>query len=147
MKITCDIALETTPEAIWAILSDVAAYSEWNPMIKAIVGSPAPLGTVQVTIFYPGEGTTQSMAEVTGWMPPKYFSFSFRKGPAWWYQEEHVFRIRQREDGKVVFHNETYATGLSLRFGRKDAAHRMRHAMDRMNEELKEKLLGPAPST
>ncbi len=141
MKINCDILLEATAEAIWAILTDLPAYPEWNPLVKSASGNLEPMGTLQVTVAYPGADLLQGSAEVTGFIPPKYFSFTLRKGPTWWYQEEHIFRIKVRDDGKVTFYNEAYATGLSLRFGRKNAAHRMRHAMDRMNEELKDRLL------
>jgi hypothetical protein len=140
MKVSSDIQLDAAPEAVWAVLTDFAAYTEWNPLIKAASGIPAPQGQIDVTIAYLGSDLLKGSAEVTGWVPSKYFSFTIRKGPSWWYQEEHIFRIKERENGKLTFYNEIYATGLSLRFGRKDASHRMRYAVDQMNEALQERL-------
>jgi hypothetical protein len=144
MKVTTDISLSASPEAIWAVLTDLASYTEWNPMIKAASGMPAPMGRIEVTISYLGADLLKGSAEVTGLVPAKYFSFVLGKGPAWWYQEEHIFRLKPRDDGKVTFYNEVFATGLALRFGRKSAAHRMRYAVDQMNEALQDRLQKPA---
>jgi len=143
MKVTSDAVFTVPAEKVWEALADFGAYPEWNPLVKSMEGNPEPQGSVQVTIAYPGADLLQGRAEVTGWVPPKYFSFTLRKGPAWWYQEEHIFRLKTRDDGKVVFYNEVYATGLSLRFGRKASSHRIRHSLDRMNEELKIRVEGP----
>lgn len=140
MKITTDITLLATPEAIWAVLADLPAYSEWNPMIKAASGTLAPMGHIEVAVSYLGADLLKGSAEVTGLVPAKYFSFVIGKGPTWWYQEEHIMRLKLREDGQVTFYNEVYATGLALRFGRQNAAHRMRYAIDQMNEALQDRL-------
>lgn len=140
MKASSDITLEASPEAIWRVLTDLSAYTEWNPMIKTASGTPAPSAQIQVTIAYLGADLLRGNAEVTGWVPNKYFSFVIGKGPTWWYREEHILRLKLREDGKVTFFNEIYATGLALRFGRKSAAHRLRYALDQMNEALRDRL-------
>jgi hypothetical protein len=140
MKVSSDIPLEATPDQVWAVLTDFASYPEWNPLIKAASGTPTPQGHIEVTVGYLGSDLLTGSAEVTGWVPGKYFSFVIRKGPNWWYQEEHIFRIKEKDSGKIVFYNEIYATGLSLRFGRKNASHRMRYAVDQMNEALQDRL-------
>lgn len=140
MKVSSDIQLEATPDEVWSALTNFASYPEWNPLIKSLSGTPTLQGQIEVTVSYLGSDLIKGNAEVTGWVPGKYFSFVIHKGPNWWYQEEHIFRIKDKENGKVVFYNEVFATGLSLRFGRKDASHRMRYAVDQMNESLQDRL-------
>ena len=43
-------------------------------------------------------------------------------------------------DGKVIFYQEVYHTGLSLRFSRRDVEHYVRLSLDKLNDDLKIRL-------
>ena len=45
--------ISATPEAVWAILMDTAAYGEWNPVFVKVEGSYAAGGTVLNTFKDP----------------------------------------------------------------------------------------------
>ena len=48
------IEIEATPERVWEVLTDFAAYSEWNPFIQTIEGDAAPGSKLEVRIGPPG---------------------------------------------------------------------------------------------
>jgi hypothetical protein len=90
---------------------------------------------------------------VTAIAPPKYFSWVWdHPWGNWWLSAERVFRIRQRDDGKVFFFHETYFTGFSmvkvlgfLDFRRDAMEQKVKLSMIRMNEALKERVEGKHP--
>lgn len=45
--------ISATPEAVWAVLMDTAAYGEWNPVFVKVEGSYAAGGTVLNTFKDP----------------------------------------------------------------------------------------------
>lgn len=146
-----DIAIQASPERIWSILADFAAYPEWNPYIKAVRGQVAPEAGIEMDLLYntaydreDGERATES-ARVTAFQAPRYFSWIWDHPRGnWWLSAERVFRIKSREDGKCTFFNEAYYTGMSLMklFGildfRRDAVEkRIKLSMLKMNDALK----------
>ena len=38
MKLTTVIDIDATPEDVWAVLADLAAYASWNPFIRSAAG-------------------------------------------------------------------------------------------------------------
>jgi hypothetical protein len=43
--LTSDIVIQASPETVWGVLTDFAAYEEWNPVEIKMVGEPV-VGTV-----------------------------------------------------------------------------------------------------
>jgi hypothetical protein len=151
MKVEMDIAIQATPEAIWSILSDFAAYPQWNPYIKAVRGQVAPEAVIEMDMLYntaydkeEGLRATEKV-QVTAYAAPRYFSWVWtHPRGTWWLSSERVFRIKVREDGKCTFFHEAYFTGMSLMklFGfldfRRDAMEKkVKLSMVKMNDALK----------
>lgn len=42
MAETCSIDLQAPIELVWAVLSNIDSYPEWNPLIPRAVGTLAP---------------------------------------------------------------------------------------------------------
>lgn len=42
--------IQATPEAVWAILTDAAAYPEWNPTVERITGKIELGGRIRVAV-------------------------------------------------------------------------------------------------
>lgn len=156
MKVEMDIAIQATPEKIWSIVSDFAAYPSWNPYIKAVRGPVDLDAEVEMDLLYntafdsdAGIRATEKV-RVTGIAAPKYFSWVWDHPRGnWWLSSERVFRIKAREDGKCTFFHEAYFTGMSLMklFGildfRRDAMEKkVKLSMLKMNDALKAKAEG-----
>jgi hypothetical protein len=141
MKIAAEIVLDAQPERIWKILADFPAYPEWNRLMKSVQGEAAPDAPLAVDLHYWGKPARRVVGRITGFIVPKYLSWSYaHKLGAWFLASEHVMRLKEKEDGKVVFHQEVYHTGLGLRFRRRDAEHSIRLSLDKLNDDLKHRL-------
>jgi len=53
-ELTSRIDIDASPERVWAVLADFAAYPEWNPFTRKIVGSLQPGSRLDVRIAPPG---------------------------------------------------------------------------------------------
>jgi hypothetical protein len=141
MKIATEVALQASPEKIWQTLIDFASYPEWNRFLKAVRGQAAPDAMLEVDLQYYGKPVEKKSGQVTGYIPPKYLSWIWNhKFGAWFLSAEHVFRIKETENGKVIFHQEMYYTGLGLKFRRRDVEHMVRLSLDKLNDDLKFRL-------
>lgn len=148
MKIASEIALPVAPEPIWAILTDFAAYPEWNRVLKAVRGNAAADASLEVDLQYYGQPMSKRAGSVTGFIAPKYFSWIWNhKLGTWFTSVEHVFRLKDKGDGRTIFFQEVYYTGLGIRFRRRDVEHTVRLSLDKLNEDLKDRLVqkGLAP--
>jgi uncharacterized protein YndB with AHSA1/START domain len=141
MKIATEIALPAPQEKIWNILTDFAAYPEWNRLMKAVRGEAAPDAALEVDLQYWGKPVRKIAGRITGFMAPKYLSWAYaHKYGAWFLTSEHVMRLKEKEDGRVIFFQEVYHTGLGLRFRRRDVEHYVRLSLDKLNDDLKHRL-------
>lgn len=141
MKIATEIALHAPQERIWNILADFAAYPEWNRLMKAVKGQAAADAPLEVDLQYWGKPVRKVAGRITGFMPPKYLSWAYTHPyGAWFLSSEHVLRLKDKEDGRVIFFQEVYHTGLSLRFRRRDVEHYVRLSLDKLNDDLKHRL-------
>ncbi len=140
MKVATEILIQATPDTLWKILVDFAAYPEWNRFLKAVRGQAAPDAPLEIDIQYYGKNVEKQAVTVTGFMAPKYFSFVWKhRLGSWFLSTEFVFRLKDKEDGRTVFFQELYITGLGLKFRRRDLEHAARLSMDKLNDDLKER--------
>lgn len=141
MKVATEIPIKAPPETIWKILLDFPAYEEWNRFIKSARGEATADARVEMHMHYVGEDLRKLTGQVTGLIIPKYLSWAWTHSLGSWFMvAEHVFRIKEHEDGKVTFHQEAYYTGLGLKFRRSTIERSARLSMDKMNEDLKERV-------
>ena len=55
-EISTTIAIAATPENVWAVLTDLASYSQWHPMYQAATGHLAAGSTLTITSTHPSSG-------------------------------------------------------------------------------------------
>ena len=55
-EISTTIEIAATPENVWAVLVDLASYSQWHPMYQAATGHLAAGSTLTITSSHPGSG-------------------------------------------------------------------------------------------
>lgn len=143
MKVATEIMLQAPPDKIWNILIDFPAYPEWNRFLKAVRGQAAPDAPLEVDLQFYGKRMEKKTGKVTGLMAPKYFSWVWNHSfGSWFLSSEHVFRLKDKEDGRTVFFQEIYLTGLGLKFRRRDMEHMAKLSLGKLNDDLKERVEG-----
>lgn len=141
MKVATEILIPASPDKIWKILVDFPAYPDWNRFLKAIRGQATQDAPLEIDVQYYGKHVEKQVVIVTGFMAPKYFSFVWKHSwGGWFLSTEHVLRLKDKEDGRSVFFQELYITGLGLKFRRRDMEHAARLSMDKLNDDLKERV-------
>ncbi|MDB5104148.1 MAG: Activator of Hsp90 ATPase 1 family protein [Fibrobacteres bacterium] len=144
MKIATEVAVLASPDRIWNCLIDFAAYPEWNRFLKSVTGQAAPDAALNVDLQYYGKPVEKKTGQVTGFIPPKYFSWAWKhKFGAWFLAAEHVFRIKETESGKVILFQEMYYTGLGLKFRRREVEHMVKLSLEKLNDDLRHRLEAP----
>jgi len=53
-ELQTDIEIAAPPERIWAVLTDFAAYAQWNPFIRHVYGAAQKGSSLDVYINVPG---------------------------------------------------------------------------------------------
>lgn len=56
IAIETSLAISAPPDAVWAVLTEFAAYPEWNPFIVKASGGLAKGGRLSITVALPSRG-------------------------------------------------------------------------------------------
>jgi hypothetical protein len=110
--IRSEIEIAAAPDRVWRVLTDFAAYPNWNPFIRSISGEQNPGARLDVTI-QPDGGKTMSFN-------PKLLVFAPQKELRWkgqvlvrgLFDGEHYFQLVEASAGRVRFTQGEMFSGL-----------------------------------
>ena len=130
------IEIEATPERVWEVLTDFAAYPEWNPFIQTIEGQAAPGSNLEVRIAPPGGRAMSSKPTVLEVSPRQELRWLGRVLVPGLFDGEHSLLIEPVDDSRVRFVQAERFTGVLVPlFGKSlEKTHR---GFTAMNEALK----------
>ena len=57
-RLSAQVDVGATPERVWEVLTDLAAYPAWNPFIVRAAGQPAPGSRLELRMRLPGRRPT-----------------------------------------------------------------------------------------
>jgi hypothetical protein len=57
-EVTTTIEIAAPPEAVWAVLADLASYPEWHPVFRKVRGQLVPGSKLTITSTIPSSGRT-----------------------------------------------------------------------------------------
>jgi hypothetical protein len=107
------MVIDATPDAIWDVLTDFAAYGEWNPFITSITGVAEPGARLAVALTPPGGRTITLEPKVRAADPSRRFAWLGRLGVPWVFDGAHEFLLEPGSDGTTVFtQRETFRGAL-----------------------------------
>lgn len=137
MKELCtQIEIEATPDRVWEILTDFAAYPEWNPFIHMIQGQAAVGSKLEVRIEPPGGRAMTFKPTVLEAAPRRELRWLGRVLVPGLFDGEHSLRIEPIGDSRVRFvQAERFSGVLVPLFGK--SLEKTQRGFTAMNEALK----------
>lgn len=105
--------VDAPPEAVWAVLTDVEAYPEWNPHVRFASADLTAGGRLEIQVQV-GGGRVRSMpVRVVAFDPPRRLAWVGRAGTRWLFEGRHSFELDPLDDGaRTRLTNAERARGL-----------------------------------
>jgi hypothetical protein len=132
-----EIAIEATPERIWEILTDFAAYPSWNAFIPCISG-PGTVGSrLDLQMRPPGGRGMQLRPTLLAAAPSQELRWLGQLGVPGLFDGEHRFLIEPLGTNRVRFVQEERFTGLLAPLVLRFIESGTRRGFEAMNQALK----------
>jgi hypothetical protein len=137
-EIKTEIKISTTPEKVWAILTDFGNYPNWNPFIKSITGQVAVGNKITARLEPPkAMGMT---------FKPKVLAFETNKEFRWLghllfpglFDGEHKFELIDNGNGTTTFKQSEKFNGIFVPLFKKMLDKNTTNGFNLMNQKLKE---------
>jgi hypothetical protein len=109
------IQIDATPQQVWAVLTDRAAYPRWNPFIISSTG-PLALGATLTNRMRDATGTTTFTPVVQVVEPGHELRWLGRVGPGFIFDGQHTFSITALGPHRVLFTQREDFTGVAVPF-------------------------------
>ncbi len=110
------IDIAASPSTVWAVLTNFAAYPEWNPYIRHITGEPQVGKQLQVTLQPTGHSPTQVHPRVVVATPQQELSWVGHVLLPGIFDVRHTLRMTPIDANRVHFTQEETFEGLLVRF-------------------------------
>ena len=136
LEIVTAIEVNATPEAVWRVLTDFAAYPAWNPFIVSIAGRASAGERLEVRIRPAGGKPMTFRPRVLKAEPGAELRWRGRVLVPGLFDGEHYFRISGAGAGARITHGERFS-GLLLPLLRGGLERGTRDGFMAMNEALK----------
>ncbi len=109
------IQIASTPQRVWAVLTDLPAYPRWNPFIISASGR-VQVGATLTNRMHDATGNTTFTPTVLVVEPGRELRWVGRVGPGGIFDGEHTFTIRQIAPGRVLLTQREEFTGVAVPF-------------------------------
>lgn len=159
-NIVTEIDLQTSAARVWAALTDFASYRAWNPVIESIDGNPTEGAQLRVklrqeALRQPAAGALGALkglafrgwcalhgmrlsVQVTKLLPGRELRWVGALPIRGTFRGEHYFKVTERGDGGVRFTQGEQYAGLFEPAFREVMEAVNRHAMNAVNQALKD---------
>ena len=142
MELRTEIEIDAPPGAVWAVLTDLGAYPEWNPFIPHASGDLRVGGRLEVVIAPPGGSEWTFRPEVLACEPGRELRWRGRLWIPGLFDGEHFFKLTELEGGRTrLVHGEDFR-GLLVKLAGRALTNTARGFVF-MNHALKRRVESP----
>jgi hypothetical protein len=134
-----ETAIQASPQRVWEVLTDFAAYPEWNSFIPRINGSLETGSRLDVQLQPPGGRGMRMRPTVLSAAPSQELRWLGHLGIPGLFDGEHRFRIEPLGTDRVRFVQEERFTGLLAPLVIRFIEGGTRQGFEVMNQALKER--------
>ena len=106
------IDITATPEQVWAVLTDFAAFDQWNPFIRAAAGQPVVGTRLQVTMQPAGHSPTRLQPILLEVIPNRKLRWKGSVIIPGIFDGEHTFEIATIDAQHIRFTQSEAFTGM-----------------------------------
>jgi hypothetical protein len=131
-----EIEIEAPPDRVWAVVTDFAAYPDWNPFIRRISGEVREGARLEVRIEPPGGRAMTFKPTVRAAEPNRELRWLGRLLVPGLVDGEHSLRIEPLEDARCRFVQSERFTGILIPFAGGTLA-KTESGFEQMNAALK----------
>ena len=135
-QLLTDVDIDATPERVWEVLTDLAAYPEWNPFIVRAEGIVEPGRRLTLTMQPVGGRATTLRPRVVEADAPRRLRWRGTVGVPRLVDAEHSFVLEPRGSSTRLIHQETFR-GVLVPLVAKSLDRKTLPAFVAMNEALK----------
>lgn len=133
--VTAAIEIAAAPERVWAVLTDLASYPQWNPVFREASGQVTPGNRITIKSTHLESGQTMTFkVKVLIAEPPA--ELRWRSSVAGLMTGVRSFSLSPVADGTRLVQSETYQ-GLFARFPAK-TIDRIQASFEAINQAIKE---------
>jgi len=131
-----DIEIDAPPETVWAVLTDLDSYSDWNPFVVSSRGTPAVGERLTNRLQPPGGRAMTFRPTVTAVENARVFEWLGRLGLRGIFDGRHRFEIEPTPTGSRFTQSEAF-NGVLVRFLKKSLDTSTVEGFKAMNAALK----------
>ncbi len=118
-EISAEATIEGTPEEVWTVLSDFAAYGDWNPGMEEVEGQAVVGSRLRIVFKLKGDRTMRMRPTVLAAEPGRELRWIGRLLMPGIFDGEHRFEIHPDGPDRVRFVQGERFRGLLVPFLRK----------------------------
>jgi hypothetical protein len=111
-EIKTEIAINATPDRVWAVLTDFPHYPEWNPFVLQVEGRVYQNAAIRYRFEMPRGIRIWTPATVLRFAPELELRFSANFLTPTLFRGDHYFAIRPAGQNGVIFHHGEIVFGL-----------------------------------
>jgi hypothetical protein len=139
-----DVEIEATADRVWAVLTDFAAYQDWNPFIVRAAGQPVPGARLELHMRLSGRRPTTIRPEVLEADPAHRLRWLGRLLLPGLFDGEHTFTLEPAGPGRTRLTQHEEFRGLLTPLVLKMIAKPTLASFHQMNQALKTRAEQPA---
>lgn len=138
-QLSTTVEINSSPEVVWEILMDFAAYPDWNPFVREISGIPSEGERLAVRLENPGGKVMAFTPIVTEAIPHRAFSWLGKLGFKGVFDGHHHFTLEAVEGTGVRLTQSEDFSGVLVPLFWGTVTKKTQPGFDAMNAALKER--------
>lgn len=138
--LTTDLIINSTPDKIWAVLTDFTNYPNWNPFITSLTGNFEVGKKIMVRIEPPEAKVNTFKPTVTAYEPNKKLSWLGVFLMRGIFDGEHKFELTDNGNGTTTLVQSEHFIGILVPLFKKMLDNNTRRGFEAMNKKLKEQV-------
>jgi hypothetical protein len=142
-RLSAHVDIQARPETVWEVLTDLAAYPEWNPFIVRAEGAVEPGSRLTLTMLPMGGRPMTVRPRLVEVSVDCELRWRGRLGIPGVMDAEHAFLLQRQDGGTRLIQQETFR-GLLVPFLASSLQHNTLPAFVAMNEALKQRAEHPS---